>query len=415
MKTKINRVLLLYIIITTFYVFFSHFIFFSSKININTGYLVISVAFFIYTFIINYKDISLDKCDCWLVMYILYLLISTLTWDLNSEGIKYIIFFITINLIAWSMKCDTKWIKTIINMMTFCTLIHCIFIILHAIFPEVILQLDKSLLNSSAWKVIEMGTNNNYYSGITLGAASAGLFSTILVGIVICKIISNKKIDFKNTIFLSIGLIALLLSQKRAFLVAIIISSIVIIYVANKIKGKAAKLIKRFFVFAIISILLFGIASFIPQTRNVINRFIDNDNMLSGRETMYEEMITWFKENMYFGIGPGTAEQEFGYGGHNIYLQMLAECGIVGASIYFIYLLKLCATNVKIAIKGKNADYRILFTIFMQTVLVIYGITGNPIYDYSYLVIFTYILIIPRSIKKELSSIEKSECNNTSV
>ncbi len=415
MKTKINGILLAYVVITIIYIFFSHFAIFSNRININTGYLVISIAFLIYMLITKYERISLDKCDYWLILFIFYLFALTLEKNLNFEGKKYVVFFTTISLITCIIKNFDKWSKIIIKIMLFCALIHCIFIILHAMSPTVILKIDKYLLKSGTWEVVNRGTNNNYYSGITAGPASAGLFATILIGIVACKIIEERKINFKNIIFLLIGITALFLSQKRAFLLATVMSLVIVIYVVSRMQKKITKLIKNIFIFGIVSIILLQIISLIPQTRNIINRFIDNDRMLSGRETMYEEMITWFKENMYFGIGPGTAQEEFGYGGHNIYLQMFAECGIIGASIYFIYLLNLCATNMKIATKGKNIDYRILFSIFMQTVLLIYGMTGNPIYDYSYLVVFMYILTIPRGLKKELNNIEDDKCNNSSL
>ena len=53
---------------------------------------------------------------------------------------------------------------------------------------------------------------------------------------------------------------------------------------------------------------------------------------------------------------------------------------------------------------GYYLNYKILFAMFIFIILLVYGLTGNPIYDYSYLVFFMYALSIPRSIECEVKN-----------
>lgn len=415
MNIKTDKILNGYILVTIIYIFFAHLAIFSKYININITYLGISIVFFLYMLVINYKKITLDKFDFLFIIFIGYLIILSTILGWNSYSIEYFAFFTVIGLVALSLKSDNCWHTFIIKAILICTLIHSIFIVMQAILPDFVLKLDKLILRSNTFELVITSQNYNYYCGIAPGAASAGLFSTILVGIAVSKMLTDKKIKPTNLILLIVGLVALLLSQKRVFLIASIVAIFIIMFVLGQQQKSLKKSIKRFFIFGIIVMLFVIILMFIPETQNVIDRFVDNDRMLSGRESMYEQMLTWFKESPILGAGLGTAESQFGYGGHNIYLQMLSECGVIGATIYFLYLFGTAITNINIVIKEEIIDYKMLFLIFMQIILILYGITGNPIYDYSYLVLFSYLLVIPRGMKREINNVEESKCYNTYI
>lgn len=410
-----NIIVKIYMIITIIYIFFAHISIFSDLMNINTAYLIISILFLGYIIIVDFKRHKLEKIDIILLSFIVYLAITTTIqgWSLNA--IKFFSFFSVINIIALILKKKNGWEKTFLKPIIICTLIHSIFIILHAIFPEFILQIDKWILNDTIFEVIKMGTNNNYYSGITAGPASAGLFATILIGLTASSLICKKKIQYKDIVFLIIGFIALLLSQKRSFVIASIVAVIVIVFLVNRVEKRIRINKKTIGVFIAIVCAIAVIVLLIPQTRNIVNRFFNNNRILSGRDNFYRDMIQWFIQNTLIGIGIGTTQTVFGCGGHNIYIQMLAECGILGGIIYFIYLFKIILTNINIVLRDKIIDKEIIFSTFMHIVLIIYGLTGNPIYDYSYLVLFMYILMMPQVIKRERYSIEESKCNNTSI
>jgi len=403
-KNKINFITHIYLIITAIYIFFSHFKFFS-VVNVNTVYLMFSLLFLGYKIVAGFRTLSIKKYDFLLFLFVVYLAISNYYFSFTPSGLEYFMFFGVISFVSLLLKNEGNWNKNFIKMIYFGCFCHCVFVLVQALLPSVFSTIANLLLSNTLLASINFAQGNNYYSGITLGPASAGLFATILIGIILCKFIVSKKYNPKNIIGLIIAILALILSQKRSFILAVVIAAVVIIYVNEKAKKSTLKFVGKMFGFAIALLVLYMALSFIPQTQKVIDRFVNNDRMLSGREVLYEEMFKWYNSNKLFGVGLGTAKATFGYGGHNIYIQLLAECGIVGIVIYVLYLLKLGFYNYKIALK--RIDYKILFSIFIFIVLIIYGLTGNPIYDYSYLVFFMYALSIPLSIDCEVKN-EKS-------
>lgn len=407
-KIKGSTIHSIYIFLIAIYIFFAHLSIFSKMVNINVTYLGISVLYLFYCVTSNFKKLKINGVDILIIVFILYVLISSFVLSYKSEGIEYMIFLTVVYIISICLEYNKGWSNKFINVARISAIIHCVFIILHAIFPDAILALDKYILTSDAFETVKYATANNYYSGISIGPASAGLFSTILIGIEISNIFVERKVNKNNVISTVIGILALIFSKKRAFVVAVILSTLIIILIIEKVKNNNKKIVEKILLFIFLLILMITALSIIPQTKVVIDRFLNNDRMLSGRETMYEVMLQWFNENKLFGVGLGQAESTFGYGGHNIYLQMLAECGIIGAIIFFSYLLGKYFENLNTVKKYKIMDSRTLFAIFIGTTLFIYGLTGNPIYDCSYLVFFMYVLAIPSSVKREVEVSENS-------
>lgn len=407
-KIKSNTIHHAYLFISVLYVFFAHLSIFSDKVNINIVYLGVSAVYLGYCMVSSFQKLAVNKTDVLIILFIIYVFISSIMLSYNYEGIKYMLFLTIVYIIGINLKYTVDWSTKFVNAVRVCALIHCIFVILHALFTDIVLTIDKAILTDEIFEIVLYATKNSYYSGISIGPASAGLFATILIGIEVSNILVTAKKEKKSVINIIIAVLALVFSKKRAFIVATILSILVIVLIVEKVKNNNKKIVKKVLAFMFILVFSIVLLSSIPQTRLVMDRFLNNDRILSGREIMYNEMLKWFNENKWFGVGLGQAETTFGYGGHNIYLQMLAECGIVGSVIYFLYLMSKYIENFNISRKRKDIDSRTLFSVFMGTVLIVYGLTGNPIYDYSYLVFFTYVLAIPVSVKKECEVNEKS-------
>ena len=138
-----------------------------------------------------------------------------------------------------------------------------------------------------------------------------------------------------------------------------------------------------------------GISSFKYKYREFIirkeyNYCIDNGDISNGRFFLFEEMFKIFVSRPITGIGPlSTFSYYNDYLGHNVYLQVLCEMGVIG----FIALLYMLISGLKYRInvlKRKNATDFDFLALFIQLFIIIYGFFGNPIF--SYVFIIPYIL-----------------------
>ena len=89
------------------------------------------------------------------------------------------------------------------------------------------------------------------------------------------------------------------------------------------------------------------------------------------------------------GIGIGSIKDILGDYSHNVYIQLLAETGIIGFLSYAIAIttsLLMSIKKLKNALKGKNKMVMEIlgFSILMQIIFIIYSITGNPLYGHIF-------------------------------
>ena len=142
----------------------------------------------------------------------------------------------------------------------------------------------------------------------------------------------------------------------------------------------------------------------VSSSRNTIVRiaeYVKNGEMdvSNNRFAIWEKAFDGFTENPFIGKGWGWYKEQNGSGSHNIYLQLLCECGIIGAMIVvsvLLYYYRMCHKIVKKAIySDSNIDMSLAkFSLFSQTFFLLYGITGNPLYNYSFFLWYIFSLII---------------------
>lgn len=182
------------------------------------------------------------------------------------------------------------------------------------------------------------------------------------------------------------------------------------------ISGKKLKKVKSYWkVFLVIIIIVILVFTFrdLLATIPLIDRMIDTINGLiagkdvsSARLSLYSWAWKLFTENPLLGIGWGvyrtTVVGNATYAAvahtHNIYLQLLSETGIIG--FFFIVL-----TFLVFWVATKKAYYQCLsddntritawrrnlfFSFGYQTFFLLYGLTGNVLYDTHYQIIYLF-------------------------
>ena len=255
---------------------------------------------------------------------------------------------------------------------------------------------------------------NIFRSGITTGTIkTAGLTShyshngmyIALAGVVWYAYAINEK--NKKYIFLFIcSLIAMLFTQKRGPLLALIIAAIITILIREQ--GSFSKKFQRFLTGGLAILILTYVASLIfPSLFLVLERFSSNENLLTSREYLWQYAFEVFKEHPFLGAGWGSYSNNIdivintvsvnSIYAHNIYLQLLAETGIIGTSIFIIALIKSLTSIIKINRVELCADsISSTYSLCMQLFFLIYGLSGNPLYDKQ--MVLPYMIAIAISV-----------------
>ena len=227
-----------------------------------------------------------------------------------------------------------------------------------------------------------------------------------------------------NNVFDLIGIVfsvfALFMSGKRMF--ALIAGcSFFVIYSFSNYPGKR----RRFWNCAVIGLIGIVVGYLaVPEIRELFNRIVSlSDNrtsMMSGRDVLWEKAVEIFKENVWSGIGFGSFEKYFGnhysisgisaFLTHNIYFGLLAETGIVGTTLYLCFMVYTFLRTLRINTlvrrsKYKEIRYVYLCSLMMQIWFIVYGFTGNGIYDitesFIYFTAIANVLSIERKIERE--------------
>ncbi len=242
--------------------------------------------------------------------------------------------------------------------------------------------------------------NAGLMAGFTDHYSTNGMLIASGAIIAICNYLAEKKLSmFLLSLIMEI---ALLLTGKRAhvlfsFFAIFIVYFISLSYGTKKIK----KWIYLLGTVLILCTLLYFVMTFAPALSSSfirIKQFASGKDNISGRWTLWKNAIILFEQNPLLGIGwknyPSASHvisRNFTItsfmDAHNIYLQLLSEAGIVGFVIYISWILNsvyisyiTCKNAVRMNVDVKDKKI-IFFSLAFQIFFILYGVTGNPLYE----------------------------------
>lgn len=242
----------------------------------------------------------------------------------------------------------------------------------------------------------------------------AGMMMSISFGIMLLNYYFNK--SNLDTLGMLLTFVALFTSGKRTFTMLAVMGYILVAKMNND-PGKKKKFIQLsvFLVFAV------GLAYLtMPSVRLVVERFQSyaGDKSYNGRAFYWEAAGKIFLENKFFGIGMGCFSQYFdaffhrlgnleAYDAHNVYIQLLAEVGIIGEILFILLFTISLLKTLKLfshTLVKEIRDYRYVLTcsLFLQIWFVIYCMTGNPLYGAGQCFIYFASLAMMISVRKEV-------------
>lgn len=367
----------------------------------------------------------------WILAALIVLLYNdSLFSELITGGV---IQFLILTCFIHFAKFRYNWQESMYKLMYRFLMIHVIATFCFALLPTLYQKYIALVYPQSIGEMLK-NYNNGRIAGLCSNYSTNGIYISLAVGISFVALGRNRNI--KNILMFIICVAALLMSGKRGPLVFTFLSCVLCYLIASKEKvGKAIKIIASI---AIISVLIYVLAQYVPALGNTFGRFADLQNDSSGgRDILFALAIQMWKDNPIFGNGWGSYKyranasvigaiygRESNMYAHNCYLQLLAETGIVGFIIFVGAFLGTLYLTIR-QIKKFNRDgdgvghrylYVLIISLFMQLFFLMYCMTGNPLYDYVNLFPYMMSCAIPVSIeylfKKGFITYEKNRYNH---
>lgn len=278
------------------------------------------------------------------------------------------------------------------------------------VFATIVFFFNNSIYEkfiSLTYRTYQNGTANGLYgyrAGLADHYSQNGTYiSIVLLTLIAVFFIMQAYKDKRKTwilILCSLSVVALLLTGKRAHLLFVIATAIIIYYIDNP-KQRVGKTFKLMIAIVVLSFIGSLFIEYVPQLAYTFERLqsVGMDSASMNRIVMWEYALKMIKRSPLIGAGWWGFRYESDIvrvlydaitGCHNIYLEIMANCGLVGFAILISALfsslisniknLNYCSSNVALN-KYKKV---LLTTAAIQIFCLMYGFTGNVIFDRTF-------------------------------
>lgn len=317
--------------------------------------------------------------------------------------------FVTIVLFLIFLRGQECWHKFIVPVMLFWIFIHSVATIMEYAIPGFYMDYVFPLMPSYASVHLSSVFKLGYMPGLSVHYSTNGMY--LGVGLIVVSIVliycerRKRKLSMFTVLFVAV---ALLLTGKRALVIFPVLSLIILYYLYNS--NKPLTRIGKLIILALIVVVLFMIGSiFIPSLSNFIIRFSEasaKGDVSLGRFETYAMALNLFSKNWLFGGGWDSFKYFYKalnsslLNVHNIYIQLLCENGILGSIPFFAFFVIAIyrAIGSFVYLRKKHtgefssAEFYLGLSVSMQFFFLLYGLTGNPLYDQQ--VFYPYIVCI---------------------
>ena len=225
---------------------------------------------------------------------------------------------------------------------------------------------------------------------------------------------------------------ALIMTGKRGPLVFLIVAAVCCLLAPLKRENKARRYLCILLLVVVAGFVFWALKdelSAIPAFEKIYGAaegLAGGEDISTGRSKLYGWAIELFTRNPVMGIGWGryrtttignvTVAKELET--HDIYLQLLAEDGIIGFAV-FIVLFVIFWNTTRIAypkclreneVQDAGWKHLLFFAFAYQTYFLLYGLTGNPLYDPHFQIMYIFSCMIPLAYRSQ----EKQDCRRLS-
>lgn len=401
---KTNNIMMFFVGLILPIIIYTSFI---DKITFPIYYYYFPMLLFLFFYSL-YKKIKFEiKTTIFVLIHVLYLFFSSFLSQNKYISFRYSIFFTVFILIALILSKFDSWHIIFFRSIVFISSIFVFITFLSYFFNDIYKNLFFDLFSTESQIVMQGLMRRGAHVGLTNQTANNGFLISVGLALLISKI---KKGNNNILVYISIVLysLALLMTMKRSFVIAHLISITIIYLIDYKFsKRKFKKMSSLIFSIIVVVIIIMTLQLYFPAINVFASRFtidINNINLnklSSGRIEIYNAALDVFGDNPVLGTGVDTGSfildarlnrslQQV----HNVYIQLLMELGLSGSLIFFGGFFVIYFKTYKVLkyyyLKDKDISYKLKVSFYIQTFWLIYCFFGNPFTTYTFLL--TYFL-----------------------
>ena len=380
----------------------------NNKLMMYTKYLSLFIIVLCFGLFVSKKDytVKMNKFIGLYVAFVSMILVGCIWYSSSDGAIDYSIYFISgISIVLFRFsKIFYRYLLKVFRTL-FWIFIFSMF--LEAVSPDTF----HSLFGFASFgdETMRALTSGGAISGLAFEKAYAAFICNLGLGMIFAEYICHK--SYKYIIQSLIVVVALMMTGKRTLFIIPI--AVLLIYVI--LFSKNNKFIKLAGVGLGITIFIIGAYVLVPSASLIIDRIVNSEgDVLSGREVFWNYAIEMFRQNPLFGKGFLSFNdyafyrgfryygERWNYQAHNVYIQLLAETGIVGFLLMTLLIILMLFKIISV-VKEKPVFWNILL-IYWIILFGVYSFTGNTLYYPCQLIVLIIIILLVSNIKVADSS-----------
>lgn len=298
--------------------------------------------------------------------------------------------------------------------------------ILQIFFLDKYYQLYFPLFSFDFQTSISRQLRHGMYMGFTSQTVVTAVYLIMALGLTY-SFWQSEKFTWRKTVYILIITISLLLTGKRGPVLFMCVAFVCTGYMFEQKGRKVIKILKYVMITLVLFVFLyFLVLPFLGDTGNSLSRLFgtlfgnDDVDISNGRFVLYELAWKLFKSNPFLGIGWGNFNKmaavllNFDGHAHNMYLQLLCETGIIGFTVFITALASVLIMSIKLIAKLNKGEFKtqkylkasLKFSFFIQTFFIFYSMTGNPLYDYNFIMLYFFGSAIAFAVQYKIKNLE---------
>lgn len=358
---------------------------FSEKIVLLSILYLVLLCFYGLIMSRNIK-IAISKFSlCWITYLILGSITTVIVGISNVSDLLDLLASILIALTFVVIRINNEYIRLRFKALRTTCIIVLIGCFMQILMPNLLIRLNSMRMGETKYRWFMDFFRSGFIVGFSFQTAVTGFYLSLLILFVFCLWV-DKKNCYSKWIKLCLCIVMLIsygflfFTGKRIFIGLVVIIQLVIYAIYSK---------KHIFKVLALAIGLLTIVYTLFEYTSMGDKLISRITSLDptrGRSYIYGILIKSFLERPILGNGlASTLKIVTGYSnGHNIYLQILSESGIVGFLIIVPMMIKYAVKNVHLLIEAiSNNRNMFLYSLCLsiQLLFIGWGMTGNPLYD----------------------------------